>query len=149
MGTDPSVVPKQQDEGQWPQRGPQEAPAEYEEKCLYFVGDRALQQGAQRGCGVSCPGEIQKPSGHNLVQPGMSQYYFNCVLPVAPCTLTYLSIMVTSSRKIWKTVCMIINKLGLSEKRGYILLKVNNQLNNMVSMCGNKTLWFVFPSKDH
>lgn len=50
---------QQQDEGQWAQSVPQEAPAEYEEKCLYFVGDRALQQGAQRGCGVSCPEEIQ------------------------------------------------------------------------------------------
>lgn len=44
---------QQQDKGQWVQSGSQEARAEYEEKCLYFVGDIALQQGAQKGCGVS------------------------------------------------------------------------------------------------
>lgn len=62
---------QQQDKGQWAQSETQEAPAEYEEKCLCFEGDKALQQGAQRGCGVLCPGEIQKPSGHNPVQAAL------------------------------------------------------------------------------
>lgn len=43
---------QQRDKGQWAQSGSQKAPAEYEEKCLYFVGDRALQQRVQKGCGL-------------------------------------------------------------------------------------------------
>jgi len=44
---------QQQDKGQWAQTEAQEVPSEHEEKLLYFEGDRALAQAAQRV--VECP----------------------------------------------------------------------------------------------
>ncbi|KAJ7412564.1 hypothetical protein WISP_95664 [Willisornis vidua] len=43
----------------------QEFPPEHEKE-LHSEDDQALEQVAQRGCGVSLPGDIQKLSGHNL-----------------------------------------------------------------------------------
>lgn len=70
-GDRPFSGAQRQDKRQWAQSETQEDPASYEEKCLYFVGDRALQQGVQTGCGVSFPGEIQKPPGCKPVQPAL------------------------------------------------------------------------------
>lgn len=36
-------------------------PSEYEENLLYFSGDRAVEQAAQKCCGISFCGETQKP----------------------------------------------------------------------------------------
>lgn len=52
-----------QDKWQWAQTGTQEVPHERKEKLLYFDGDRALEQTAQRDCGVSFSGEIQNLPG--------------------------------------------------------------------------------------
>ena len=59
-----SVVPSDRTRGNQNKLGTQEVPYEHEEKLLYFECDRALEQAAQRGCGVSFSGDIQDPSGH-------------------------------------------------------------------------------------
>lgn len=46
--------------------------SEYEEKCLHFDGDRALEQAAQRDCGVSS-GDNQSLPGLDPVQPAQSE----------------------------------------------------------------------------
>ena len=45
------------------QVGTQEVPPQYEKKLLSCAGARAAAQAAQRGCGVSFPGDIQTPPG--------------------------------------------------------------------------------------
>ena len=43
----------------------QEAPPEHQETFFYCEGGQALEQVAQRGCGVSILGEVQKLTGRS------------------------------------------------------------------------------------
>ena len=60
-----------QDEGQWAQTEAYEVPAEHEKELLYFEGDGALEQVAQKCCGFSFSGDIQDPPGQGPVQPAV------------------------------------------------------------------------------
>ncbi|TRZ26051.1 hypothetical protein HGM15179_001023 [Zosterops borbonicus] len=61
----PSTSAKQEDKRQEAKAGTQEGLPAHEGELPSCASDRALEQVSQGGCGVSFPGNIQKPSGHN------------------------------------------------------------------------------------
>ena len=60
-----------QDKGQRAQNEAEEVPSEREEELLPSEGDRALEQAAQGGCGVSCSVDIKDPPGQGPLQPAV------------------------------------------------------------------------------
>ena len=62
-------------EGQWAETGTQGVPYKHKEELLNCEGDRALEEAAQRGCGVSLSEAAQDPSGCLPVQPTVASLF--------------------------------------------------------------------------
>lgn len=60
-----------QEKRQWEQNETQKIPSECE-GLLYCEDGGVLEQAVQRGCGAFS-GDIQNPTGHNPVEPALSQ----------------------------------------------------------------------------
>jgi len=63
-----------------------------------FEGDRALEEAAQRGCGVSFSGDIQNPTGRGPVQAVLGEPALagglDCMVPSSPCHSVILYVYV-------------------------------------------------------
>jgi len=64
---------QQQDKGQRAQTEAEEVPSEHEGERLYSEGDKALEQTAQRDCGVSFSGDIKDLPGQGPVRPALGE----------------------------------------------------------------------------
>ncbi|RMC13894.1 hypothetical protein DUI87_08977 [Hirundo rustica rustica] len=62
---------QRQNKEQWPSAEAQKVPSPREEERLYVEGDRALDEAAQAGRGVSLSEEIPNPPGHVPVSPAL------------------------------------------------------------------------------
>jgi len=69
-GQTPFSGAQRQDKGQWAQTEAQEVPSEHKEELLCFACDGALEQAAQRDCGISS-GDIKSPPAQGPVQPAV------------------------------------------------------------------------------
>ena len=64
---------QRQDKGQRAQTEAEEVPYEHEEELPYSEGEKALEQAAQRGCGVFFSEGIQNLPGRGPVQPALGE----------------------------------------------------------------------------
>lgn len=74
MGTDPSIVPSNETRGSGHKVDYRKLQLNMR-KNVFTLWVTEHCNNMPREVVVSCPGEIQKPSGHNPVQPGISQSY--------------------------------------------------------------------------
>jgi len=115
---------QQENKGQWAESGTQEIPNKHKEELIYGESGGALEDAAQRGCGVSFSGDAQEPPGCLPLRHAVG----NCLSREQDSTIStglFQPLQFSDSVKLLKLLIQALEMLPPSE-RPFFPPKYNN-----------------------